>query len=110
MLDAALCTISFKLKDDETVVKALVTFKQDGARISGFRLKDGPHGLWLEPPKMRFGQHWPAMYFDENKERYAALQREVVRRYAEEVGNSGDIIPGAPYNPDTEINLDDIAF
>lgn len=99
MIDAAKATVSIRFVEEEGPVKALVSFKQDGIRFSGFRLKDGPYGLWLEPPMIGTGFKRMKAYFDEDADRFKALQAKVVEEYEHR------------HNPSTrEICIDNIDF
>lgn len=100
MIDASKCSIKLKLVLDNQIKKAYVSFFQDETRQSGFVLKDGKFGLYLDPPKLP--PKFIATYYDENKERFKKLQEAVVREYQEKV-NSADT-NGVEF---TEKQLDD---
>ena len=89
---------------------ATVSFRQDRARLSGFRLKEGPHGMWLDPPSYRAGTKWIGLYYDENKIRFEALQERVIEEYLQHIREQpSSNLPNPNITPD-EINLDDIPF
>ncbi|MEI6477582.1 MAG: hypothetical protein WCO52_01160 [bacterium] len=90
MIDPAKCEIELRPKDGQGALLALVSFTQDGTKLRGFRLKDGPYGLWLEEPKIRTGKGWISIYFDEDKARFKALQDAVVAQYQRQnIGREG---------------------
>ena len=101
MIDASKCTIKLKLIIDDHVKKAYVEFHQDQTRQSGFILKTGPYGLYLDPPKLP--PQYIATYYDENKERYKGLQNAVVEQYEAKL-NSAEI---SEVEMPTEQQLDD---
>lgn len=83
MIDIERCKIEIKLTVSYPQTKAMVTIRQDNARISGFLLKDGPFGLFLDPPKI--APKYFAAYFDEDKQRYKRLQDKVIETYREKL-------------------------
>lgn len=106
MIDAHDCKIELKLVEKGGIVKAYVTFHQDQTRFSGFMIKNGAHGLWLEPPSTKSGIKWFKLYYDQDKERFKELQNATIKEYERIMNHASpeDIVK------DGEINLDEIRF
>jgi len=106
MIDPTKCSIELKIVTNGGVVKAYVTFRQGTARLSGFMIKDGVNGLWLEPPSIRgSGGKWFKLYFDENRSRFESLKKMAIAEYKkkmnfanpEDISENGEIYGDVPF-------------
>jgi len=106
MIDIEKCKIEIKLYGEESHIKAFAMFSDGGVRIGGFLVKDGPHGLYLDAPKISRRY----IYFDENKARWARVQARVLEEYRKlsESASIDDIQD--PDSENDEIDLDGIPF
>ncbi len=113
MIDPDKCSVKITLIDNGSATRAAVEFKQDRVRLGGFWLKEGPHGIWLDPPKV--GKKWTVIYFDEDKERYKRLQQKAIDQYYEmckstDLNNVQSPDDTSPSLDEEEIDLSDLPF
>jgi hypothetical protein len=81
VIDPKKCEVKIHLLDGKEPAVAKVSFYQDGARISYFRLKESDGKMWLEPPKLNTGFKWVAIFFDENASRFKKLELIAIKAY-----------------------------
>jgi hypothetical protein len=108
MIDIEKCKIEIKLYPQESNLKAFVTFIQGSARFSGFLIKDGKYGTYLDAPKISRRY----IYFDENRARWDKIQEKALEQYSQLVENASidDIQSADSQDSDEEIDLDKIPF
>ena len=108
MIDIEKCKVEIKLNPKESNLKAFVTFIQGSARFSGFMIKDGQYGFWLDAPQI--SRHY--IYFEESKSKWRKICEKAVEEYRKIAENASinDIQSPDPQNQDEEIDLDSIPF
>lgn len=106
MIEIDKCKIGTVLNKQESHIKAFVMFLDGGVRLGGFLVKDGPHGLYLDAPKISRRY----IYFDENKTRWAKVQARVLEEYKKLCENASTDDIRDLDSENEEIDLDKVPF
>ncbi len=104
MIDIDKCRIEIKPYPKESYIKAFVSFVQDGIRLSGFLIKEGQYGFFLDAPKI--SRHY--IYFDDNRERWKMFGQKAVEEYKKSI--NGTSVKEPQKDSNNFDNLNDVTF